>query len=417
MVNDMDRVRLAVRVTDIERVLDNFESPVLGSNFRATLPSGRVARLLVSLQGQDIVSMSALESIAYKQVHISSLELHKAYLPLFSEWGFVRVYENRIEENVTSRSALLERVGTWWEKSNPNPVEKLAVELFDKTAVSPVPSESVNKIVADFDVGTSKNAFAHLSESGLVDKFKYRDDEWFYSPEVFGENYPETIKYLENQTQPERAKIRSIIEKILSDEGVPHGTLKNEVDERTINQMTGAGLLMGYPVSINGKNHPFYFTPDIRNRYDREGRGDKFELIKSGISHFQFAYRLAELSTGKLKFSPAVLLGRLLDNGKAGNATAIGTDYDLLVKTGLVKIEPTFGNRYRFILPDSKEKIADLEAIRDAFKEKWIVPQIDPSAMGIPGIVVPGDSIVFRATKAMQAKDLAREFAKEVFKL
>jgi hypothetical protein len=75
VVNKTDRKRLAVRVTDIERVLENFESPVLGNRFRATLPAGRVARLLISLQGQDIISMPALESIAHQQAHINSLEL------------------------------------------------------------------------------------------------------------------------------------------------------------------------------------------------------------------------------------------------------------------------------------------------------------------------------------------------------
>ena len=123
------------------------------------------------------------------------------------------------------------------------------------------------------------------------------------------------------------------------------------------------------------------------------------------------------MTTGKLKFSPAVFLDRLIENGKAGNATAIGTDYDLLIKTGLVKIERTYGDRYQFILPTSKEKIADLEAIRDIFKEKWMVPQIDLSAMGIRGDVIPGDSIVYRSTKSIDAKTLSREFAAEVFKL
>ena len=413
----MDRTRLAVRVTDIERVLDQCESPVLGNNFRATLPAGRVARLLVSLQGQDIISMSALESIAHQQAHINALELQKAYLPLFSEWGFLRVYTDRVEENITSRSVLLEKVGKWWEESNPSPTEKLAVDLFDKAAMSPIPADTAEKIMSNYTEKAGTIAMVHLSQSGLVDKFNYNDAGWFYSPEVFGENYPTTIKYLENQTTGKRAQIWATIEKVLNDEGLPHDTLKTQTDELMINQITGAGLLMGYPLSISGKNCPFYFTPDVRNRYDREGRGDKFELIKSGVAHFQYAHRLAELATGKLKFSPSVLLDKLLENGNAGNATAIGTDYDLLLKKGLIKIEPTQSGRYRFILPTSKEKIADLEAIRDAFKEKWIVPQIDISSMGIPCKVIPGDSIVYRSTRAIQAKSLTQEFAAEIFKL
>jgi hypothetical protein len=328
----MDRKRLAVRVTDVERVLDNFESPILGSNFRATLPTGRAVRLLISLQGQDVISMPALESIAYSQAHIASLELHKAYLPLFSEWGFARIYDNRIEENVKSRLDVLETAGKWWEQSNPHQVEELGVELFDRAAMSPVPSDAMNKILQKFDEKTCQNTLTHLRQSNLVDKFQYKDADWLYSPEIFGENYANTVKYLENQTQTERKEVFSIVEKVMGDQGIPHGTLRKVANEKMINQMAGAGLILGYPVSFEGVTYPFYFTPDIRNRFDREGRGDKFELIKSGISHFQFAHRLAEQTTGRLSFNPSIFLDRLLENGKAGNATAIGTDYELLAK-------------------------------------------------------------------------------------
>jgi len=413
----MDRKRLAVRVTDVERVLDNFESPVLGSSFRATLPTGRVVRLLISLQGQDVISMSALESIAFTQAHIASWELHKAYLPLFSEWGFARIYDKRIEENVKSRLDVLERAGKWWEESNPHQVEQLGVELFDRAAMSPVPTEAMNKILQKFDDNTCQNTLTHLKESSLIDKFEYKDVSWLYSPEIFGENYQNTIKYLENQDQERKKEVYSIVEKVMEDQGIPHDTLRKVANEKMINQMAGAGLILGYPVAFEGNAYPFYFTPDLRNRFEKEGRGDKFELIKSGVSHFQFAHRLANQTTGRLNFNPSIFLDRLIENGKAGNASAIGTDYDLLVNKGLVKIEPTTGSRYQFLLPASKEKIGDLEVIRDAFKDKWIVPRMDLSIMGIPGAVVPGDSIVYRSSKLIQSKELAREFVHEVFKL
>lgn len=413
----MDRERLAVRATDMERILDKCESPVLGSHFRATLPIGRIVRLLISLQGQDVISMSALESIAHKEAHIAALELHQTYLPLFQDWGFVRTYERRIEENVKNRSDVLKRAGRLWEKSNPHSVEKLGVELFDKTALSPRSSDAVQGTFARFRENTSISALAHLQESGLVDRFRYKDTEWFYSPEIFGENYPNTVKFLANQTEKKRRKIFSMIENVLQDQGVPHNILEEQTSPDLVSQTVGSGLLMGYPILRESKTYVFYFTPDIRNRYDREGRGDKFELIKSGVSHFQFAYRLAKARTGKLRFSPYIFLDKLLKKGTAGNATAIGTDYDLLVKKGLVKIEPTTGTKYRFLLPDSKEKIADLDVICNAFKEKWIVPRIDLSAMGIPGTVVPGDSIVYRSTKVIQARELARQFAQEVYRL
>lgn len=413
----MDRRKIAVRATDLERVLDRYESPVLGSHFRATLPVGRITRLLVSLQGQDIVAMSALESIAHKEAGIASFELRKTYLPQFQEWGFVRVYDDKIEETIDSRGKILDKAGELWEQSNPNPVEKLSVELFDQAATAPRKKDTIQRLLDDYKADTSESALSHLSETNLVDQISDKDGTWFYSPEVFGENFPKTLSYLSNQSNEKRKQAYRLIDAVSGDQGIPHSSLTGMGDAGLTHQLSGAGLLMGYPLNAGGRQEVFYFTPDLRNRFESEGRGDKFELAKTGISHFQFAHRLAEGGTGRLKFNPSVFLGKLIEKGRAGNATAIGTDYYLLVQKGLVKIERSEGSKYRFLLPDSKEKIADLEIIRDAFEGRWPIPTIDFGRMGLPLGADPGDSIVYRSRKGIEAKSLARQFAREVFKL
>ena len=126
---------------------------------------------------------------------------------------------------------------------------------------------------------------------------------------------------------------------------------------------------------------------------------------------------MAKARTGRLKLNPCVFLNRLIENGFAGDATAIGTDYDLLVKKGLLKLEPTFASRYRLLLPDSREKIADLEAIRDAFESDQILPQIDFSDYGLKGKIFVNDSLVHRSRNFITGKPLAQEFVREIFKL
>jgi hypothetical protein len=413
----MDRKRLATRITDMGRVLDRFESPVLGSHFRVTLPISRIVRLLISIQGQDIIKRPVLESISHKEIGLTPLELHRTYLPLFQEWGFVRTYQDRIEETIKSRADVLERVGKWWEESDPHDTEKLGVELFDVTATAPRTKENVEKIINKFDEKIGKSAVAHLSGSGLVDKLSLSGADWYYSPEILGEDYKRAIKFISSRKEEERTKVYETVESVLRDQGIPHGSLMAKIAETKIDEIVGAGLLMGYPIIIGDISNIFYFTPDLRNRFDGEGRGDKFELIKTGVSHFQYAYHLANVTTGKLKFNPYVLLEKLIEKGEAGNATAISTDYGLLVQKGLVKIQPTFGTRSKFILPDSKEKIADLEAIRDVFKDRWVVPKIDFSSMGVPSNALAGDPLVYRSRRVMKGRELMKEFMQEVLKL
>lgn len=415
----MERKEIAVRSTDVGRVLEKFDSSILGNSFRATLPTSKIVRLLISLQGMDIIKMPALESIAYSEFQINPFELKKTYLPQFQEWGFVRVYDDKIEETITEREKVLNTAGKFWEESDPNKVEQLSIDLFDLTAKAPRPVDQVEKLLANYDNPTIQNATFHLNQSQLTNTFDYKDTKWYYSPEIFGENYEKSIKFMASLTEPNKTQVYSVIDKVCKEEGIPHDVLSGNVATSQLDIITGAGLLMGYPLTLNGNTQTFYFTPGLRNRFDKLGRGDKFEIIKTGISHFEYAYYLANPGTGQLSYNPTKLLDRLLENGRAGNATAIGTDYEALIKKGLIKIQPTFGSRFEFILPDSKEKIADLEAIRDAFSSRTILPQTEISLenMGIKGEVTTGDSLVYRSRRAIQAKELTKQLVSEMYKL
>jgi len=371
--------------------------------------------LLVAIQGQEIISMPMLESIAHRESGISPFELHKTYLPLFQEWDFVRISKTKIEETVKSRSRVLERAGKFWQDCNPHNVEKLSIDLFNRTALSPIQGKVVQKTLDNYAKEEEGSALTHLGEAGLVDTLNFDEEKWYYSPEIFGEKYEQVIKYVASRSESERQKINEAIQKVTSDQGIPQSTLNSTVPQALSDQLAGSGLLAGYPIAIGERAEVFYFTPDLRSRFEREGRGDKFELIKTGVAHFQFAHKLADPTTGALKFNPSVLLDKLLDTGETRSATAIGTDYALLVQKGLVRIEPTYGDRYKFCLPNSEDKIQDLRAVRDAFADKPYMPKFDLAAMGIPGQPITSDSLHFRSRKAIKGKILAQSFTKEIF--
>jgi len=413
----MNQRELATRISDMERVLGQYSSPMLGSHYRATLPTGKSIRLLISLQGQDKINFSALNAIAHSEIGISSFELRSSYLPLFQDWGFVNVYDDYIEENIGTRDQILDRASDFWHSLDPHPVERLSINVFDMTARLPQTQDVTQTILDQYSGTECDSCLSHLRGSGLLDEFSYKDTAWFYSPEIFGENFEKVISYLSAQAEETRKKINELIGTVTEDQGIPLNALTSKYGEKMPNQVSGVGILYGYPLHIGDSSNTFYFTPDLRSRFEREGRGDKFEIIKPGVAHFQYAHKLAPSRTGRLKLNPSVLIDRLLTRGFAGDATAIGTDYELLVKKGLVKIESTGGNRYRFLLPDSREKIADLEAIRDAFDTKQIVPKIDFSSLGIQGKITTQDSLVYRSTNLIQSRKLAQQFAKEVFKL
>lgn len=68
------------------------------------------------------------------------------------------------------------------------------------------------------------------------------------------------------------------------------------------------------------------------------------------------------------------------------------------------------------LLPDSREKIADLEAIRDSFEIKEVMPKADIESQGIPSeSVIGGDSITYRSKHFVKGRELARAYAKNIF--
>jgi len=413
----MNKRELATRISDLERVLSQYRSPVLGSHYRATIPTGKAIRLLISLQGQGRINYATLNSIAHSEFGIPSFELKSSYLPLFTEWGFISVYDDYIEEEIDSREKILVRAADFWEEQDPHPVEKLSLNIYDMAAKRPQTQDVTQTILDQYVEADCDSCLSHLRGSGLVDTFSFKDTSWYYSPEVFGENYKDVISFLSSQTEDSRNNINDLISAVTEDQGVPYDILAGRYGAQLPNQVAGVGILYGYPLAIGSDENTFYFTPDLRSRFEREGRGDKFEIIKPGVAHFQYAHKLAALQTGRLRFNPSVLLDKLIEKGFAGDATAIGTDYELLVKKGLIKIEPTYANRYRFLLPDSREKIADLEAIRDAFDTKQIVPQIDFNTLGLRGKITTQDSLVHRSEYFIRNKKLAKQFVTEVFKL
>jgi hypothetical protein len=414
----LDQKTKAIRATDVERVLDNYRSPTLGNRYRSTLPAGRFVRLLVAIQGQDVIKNPILEALAYRELGIDSLSLHNTYIPQFQDWGYVRVYDDRIEEEVRDRDKMLQTVGSWWEKSDPHPAEAASLELFHETALSPRLASDVESIRNSVPASAWTSALDHLSETALVDHFEHDGKKWFYSPEIFGENYPKAVRFIAHAGES-REKIAEMVKLVDADQGIPHSIAQGQVGKGLWDQVTGAGLVLGYPITIGATTETFYYTPQVRSRFEREGRGDKFDLIKTGMSHWQFAHRLAQPVTGKLKYSPKVFLDRLIERGRAGDCTAIGTDFQLLIDRGLIMIEPTYGSRYRMVLPDSKEKIADLEAMRDAFGEDWFAPKapFPDDISGIPGEPKGQDSLVYRSRKSVAGKGLAQDFLREMFDL
>lgn len=144
---------------------------------------------------------------------------------MFQDWGFIDIYKDRIELPTKSRGEILDRAGNFWLKSDPHPAEKLSIDLFDNLALAPRPKDIIDNISGKFDEIDVSSAKNHLSTANLIDFFSYKDDTWYYSPEVFGENYERTIKFISNQPTDMQKSIYNLVDDLRSSQGLPEDML------------------------------------------------------------------------------------------------------------------------------------------------------------------------------------------------
>ncbi len=415
----MDSRRRAYRISELGRTLQDWDSPVLGDHFGNTITTSKIINILVAIQGQNVIKNSYLKSLSYSDCYLDYLSLKNTYLPLFQEWGFVEVYDDRIEELIKSRSHILDKAYEFWSKNDPHEAEQLAINIFDPLSLAPLRQDKIDSISGKFDIEIIKSAETHLYETGIIDNFPYKEESWYYSPEIFGEDYPNIIKYISNQTDDEKQNIYRLVDFLRSNQGMPEKTLMESFPGKMVGQLASSGITNAYPIIIDVNDCKFFFTQDIRNSFEVKGKGDQYDLIKLGISHFRYAHHLATTSTGRLNLSPHVFLNHLIEKGRSKSpATAIGRDYNLMVKRGLIRIEKAdASNRYYMLLPDSKEKIADLEAIRDAFEYQEIVPASDAEIANSLPNAQEGDSLQYRSRAFVKNRELSQQFIKDIYLL
>jgi len=106
---------------------------------------------------------------------------------------------------------------------------------------------------------------------------------------------------------------------------------------------------------------------------------DRVWLFLDSIRHGE---HYGDWITGKIR-DPAVLLSRLLSNREIGPCTAIGTDYILVEKAGIVTVVPHATRRNQFIMrlvqDDTVQVIRDMLTQPHGLGAFGIISQVGPA--------------------------------------
>lgn len=291
-----------------------------------------------------------------KDAGFSRKELTNIGLPLLRQLGIVQVEQvgdkvTSVRAFVLSQDDVMDQVGRIWESLDPEPAERAAVAVLAETANLPLtPDEAVEVCtraeIAESDAAVGiELALAH----DLVRKSHVADfgEDFLYNDFLWGENIKHVSEALAALPADRRDALRSLMDELHKHEGRPVDEIESASPD-LVKLAATQGLIDATEITTAaGKTATFHFTPRFRGfGVSRDDVPDVLDQVKLVVASFAFSTRFASY---KLT-DPDRFISRLIEDGVAGNASPIGTDYGAMERQKIVNVEPVspHSSRFRF---------------------------------------------------------------------
>ncbi|MHA3019663.1 hypothetical protein ACXPWS_05260 [Mycobacterium sp. BMJ-28] len=186
-----------------------------------------------------------------------------------------------------------------------------------------------------------------------------------YSPYVWGTKQLSLAKFLRGLPPNERDALLGMSEQVLSTPGLHVSKLAGS--QAIVRSAQSSGLIQVASVrTATGANSSYAFSPLLEAEDDLCTTTEALHMRKLFVAHILFGHEKSQSGLGRIS-SPSVLVSSLINRGRVGPATNIGTDYRLLEAAGVVAVEPTGGRAYlRLIKPEiAKAGLGWIEKITD----------------------------------------------------
>ncbi len=359
--------------------------------FEATRIAGQVGLLLNAIRERGRLSINKLTSIAKAQ-RIGKPTLQNNILPLFDRLNSERVkilYRDDklrgFEENIDSMEQLYVIVGTLWESLDPSLIERGAIHVLKHTFVIPrLQTEELDLLSKDGFRDEDAEATLGITTSfKIVQSFESRKlyDSVLFNPYVWRTNQKKIAHALSLMPTNDKQSVTDCIGQISSSQAQPaekFGSVRAQLD-------TAHAIGLVDIVEVNtsaGDRKEFLFTPHLTTHPDVSKYADDLlndvRAVLACITYGETYSRISRLG-GNMRDKTVNFLEKLLRVKVAGDATAIGVDYNLLEERGIITVELTNtppGGRYQMrLLRPEPIKIA-LRVISDSIRQMSSKPQL-----------------------------------------
>lgn len=392
----LNKDRAATWIVDTQKHLQEFTGNYL-SYYDATILAGQCARMMARVRGMEIIDNLPTLSAMATSVGILPTQLRMVILPTLEHCGVINIKKDgsgkihRIEEHVPTEDEILKITYDVWEGTGANEVEKASIFNLDQCSIIPRTEEEIKKSLEKegFKKQDAEIALELQASFQILKKSAAEPSALIYSPYVWGENAKSIVGFVSHLDKSSKEAVEQLLRSISLNQGVPLDLLQGfPADLFTASRKTGL-VDVCQVTTKTGIEKGFAFTPRMWGSLGGEALiPDTYDDVKLFLSSIGFGQHYSNVS--KIKY-PVELVEALINKGQVGPATAIGTDFLLLEKQGIVKVvkDSSLPGRYNMYL--AKEDVA--KTALEVLKHKRVLGLGRQATVDAKGLFQTGDFV------------------------
>jgi len=351
----LDRRRLSRALALIHNHAPLITNNLVKAALERLLFAGRAMDFAGRLHEHDTVTGRLAEEYA-SFCGIGTDELRLRVLPVMKDAGIVdytiedgRV--SRVEEFVGVSGSLLDQTALLLDRLNLNDAERSTLQSVLIGSWAPLArTEHLQALTLrgfkDEIAARGLQYSVAVKVNDAVAAHELREDV-IYNPNVWGSRQVPIARFLKYRPVEEREVLLSILEQASSRPGLALTAFGGPATDTMI-AARKVGLLPTATVSSTAAGQTgetYAFAPLIEAEDDLLVTTEALHGRKLFVAHILFAHEKALSSYGRVR-NPVVLVEALVNRGRVGPATNIGTDYHLIEAAGIAKVEEAADGPY-----------------------------------------------------------------------
>lgn len=351
--------------------------------FENTILCGEIALFLNAIRGRNRIRKREIERISKAQ-KIGKNKLNNNIIPCIIKINDARIgiilKDNKvigIEEHIDTTEQFYKIIAHIWEMLDPTLIERGAIYVLQHTFLMPrTRNEELNLLTDDgLRDKEAENSLNIATSFKIVQSFKAPklDDSVLFNPYVWRSNKSKIAHSISRMPEDEKQAVSQCIEQVGKYQALPLDNL--HTNKTLLSTAHAIGLLDIVEVNTaDGNRKEFLFTPHLTTHPNVTRFADDLlndvRAVLSCISYGEKFSRISRLG-GIQRDKTVIFLNKLIRDKTAGDATAIGVDYQLIEERGIITVEETPtppGGRYRMrLLREEPIRIA-LKIIEDTIQ-------------------------------------------------